>query len=70
MSKKIRVQLIESDGSPFLAKGQGRNSLCSCGSGRKAKRCCGTETKYYSTKKVKESAHDRYLRDKEKIKDL
>jgi uncharacterized protein YchJ len=25
-----------------------RNAKCKCGSGKKAKKCCGVETKYYS----------------------
>ncbi|WP_363324062.1 SEC-C metal-binding domain-containing protein [uncultured Rikenella sp.] len=31
----------------------GRNTPCPCGSGKKAKHCCGTKTKYYSAKAVK-----------------
>lgn len=30
-----------------------RNAPCPCGSGKKAKHCCGTETKYYSAKAAK-----------------
>jgi hypothetical protein len=28
----------------------GRNELCKCGSGKKAKKCCGNLTDYYSIK--------------------
>lgn len=34
--------------SPLRADKVGRNDPCSCGSGKKAKRCCGTDTKYYN----------------------
>jgi uncharacterized protein YecA (UPF0149 family) len=27
-----------------------RNAKCKCGSGKKAKNCCGVETKYYTKK--------------------
>ena len=36
-----------------VSKKTGRNALCPCGSGRKAKHCCGAETKYYSAKAAK-----------------
>lgn len=32
----------------LISKKTGRNELCACGSGRKAKRCCGVDTKYHS----------------------
>ena len=32
------------------AKKIGRNEPCPCGSGKKAKNCCGTETQYYGRK--------------------
>lgn len=34
----------------LVSKKTGRNALCPCGSGRKAKKCCGAETKYLSVK--------------------
>lgn len=32
----------------ILSKKIDRNAPCGCGSGRKAKKCCGTDTKYYN----------------------
>lgn len=32
---------------PLLAKKIHRNALCTCGSGKKAKYCCGSTTTYY-----------------------
>ena len=32
----------------FIADKQDRNAKCKCGSGKKAKKCCGCETNYYS----------------------
>lgn len=37
-----------------VSKKTGRNALCPCGSGKKAKHCCGTETQYYSAKAAKQ----------------
>jgi hypothetical protein len=34
-----------------------RNELCKCGSGKKAKNCCGANTKYYSKVKIKKSSN-------------
>ncbi|MDL2310272.1 SEC-C domain-containing protein [Parabacteroides sp. OttesenSCG-928-B22] len=36
----------------IVAKKTGRNELCECGSGRKSKKCCGSETQYYSRQKA------------------
>ncbi len=36
-----------------VSKKTGRNAPCPCGSGKKAKHCCGAETKYYSAKAAK-----------------
>lgn len=33
---------------PLKAKKIKRNAKCSCGSGKKAKKCCGANTTYYS----------------------
>lgn len=46
-----KVTIIVGDGAPMVADKVGRNEPCPCGSGKKAKNCCGTETKYYSTKR-------------------
>lgn len=36
----------------IVADKTGRNDLCPCGSGKKAKKCCGCETKYYNRNKT------------------
>lgn len=48
--EKRMVTLIKGNGKEFRSQKIGRNSLCKCGSGKKAKNCCGVETKYYSKK--------------------
>ena len=32
---------------PIFSKKQNRNELCKCGSGLKAKKCCGCKTEYF-----------------------
>ena len=44
------VQLIHGNGQPFKAVKIEPNSKCGCGSGKKAKRCCGVETRYFVPK--------------------
>lgn len=46
----MKVTFISNNGKPFIAKTVNRNSLCSCGSGKKQKKCCGDETKYFTKK--------------------
>lgn len=46
--EKRKVGIIKGAGQPFIARAQSRNVKCRCGSGKKAKRCCGSETKYYT----------------------
>ena len=50
MSKdKKMVTFISNDGSPLRHYKPERNMPCPCGSGKKAKKCCGTETTYFLT---------------------
>lgn len=49
--EKRLVSIIRGDGTPIIAKKINRNEKCKCGSGKKAKKCCGVETRYFSTKK-------------------
>lgn len=54
MNKDLKnhiVTVYEGNGSPIIAHKIKANDPCSCGSGKKAKRCCGTKTKYYHSKK-------------------
>lgn len=48
--EKRMVKIISGDGSPIVTRTPERNLKCRCGSGKKTKNCCGTETRYYSTK--------------------
>lgn len=51
MNHEIRmVKIIVGDGSPIKSITPERNLKCRCGSGKKQKNCCGTNTKFYSTK--------------------
>lgn len=48
------AQLYRAPGDkPILVKKIGRNEPCPCGSGKKAKNCCGTEPKYFYLKSKK-----------------
>lgn len=44
------VKFNKGDGFPIIAVTPERNSKCNCGSGKKTKNCCGTQTKLFSTK--------------------
>lgn len=46
---------MSNGGSPLISLKPQRNMLCPCGSGKKAKKCCGVETKYYLTGKALEA---------------
>lgn len=49
MSREKRlVPLLKNNGMPMKANKVERNALCKCGSGKKAKKCCGVETQYLS----------------------
>ena len=37
---------------------QSRNSMCACGSGKKAKKCHGTNAQYYSREQLKKTLND------------
>jgi CDGSH-type Zn-finger protein len=50
MSKAI---FYPGNGYPIVARKQERNALCKCGSGKKAKNCCGTDVKYFLSSKLK-----------------
>jgi hypothetical protein len=57
-SKYMRIHIdsvICGNGTPIRAKKVGRNEPCPCGSGKKSKNCCGTETKYFVKKKQVET---------------
>ena len=48
-----KVRIYKGTGVPLIALKVRPNDLCPCGSGKKAKKCCGTETKLYSSKQMK-----------------
>lgn len=54
MSVRIsrKTKIIFGNGAPFEARKVGRNDPCPCGSGKKAKNCCGTETQYHYSKET------------------
>jgi uncharacterized protein YecA (UPF0149 family) len=45
--KRISGTLIKGNGKPLHSKTIGRNESCRCGSGKKSKKCCGSDTKYF-----------------------
>lgn len=45
-----KVMFYQGNGEPIHSQKTDRNALCPCGSGKKAKKCCGCETKYFKTK--------------------
>lgn len=57
--EKRMVKIVIGDGSPMISHKPQRNLLCSCGSGKKQKRCCGIETKFYTTKKKVKTDEER-----------
>lgn len=44
------AQFYNNNGKPLIAQKVLPNEACSCGSGKKSKKCCGTITKYYNKK--------------------
>ena len=52
-SPKRMVTFLSGNGSPMSSQKQQRNESCKCGSGKKAKKCCGCDTEYYHTKGTK-----------------
>lgn len=51
--KRMITLLSSKTGQPLVADKQQRNAKCDCGSGKKAKKCCGATHKYYDTGKIK-----------------
>ena len=49
---KRKYPFYEGFGEPFRADKIARNEKCRCGSGLKAKRCCGSDTRYFVKKKI------------------
>ena len=54
MNKLHSAILVRNSGKPFRAMKTSRNQECRCGSGLKAKRCCGSRTRYYIPKDKEE----------------
>lgn len=48
--RKRLVTFLPGDGRPLYSQKIDRNSKCACGSGQKAKKCCGVETKLFKAK--------------------
>ena len=48
--EKRLVTIYAGNGRPITVTKQSRNTPCKCGSGKKAKNCCGTEAQYYNTR--------------------
>ena len=65
--KKQMVTFMANDGKPFKAQKTGRNHLCRCGSGLKAKKCCGTETRYFLPRSEPETPQNQNITENEKV---
>lgn len=52
------IEFYEGNGTPIKAVKIGRNDPCQCGSRKKAKNCCGTETRYFVKEKEKKQQVD------------
>lgn len=48
--RQHKVTVYSSCSTPIVAKKIRPNDPCPCGSGKKAKHCCGTGTEYYKSK--------------------
>lgn len=48
MKRKVEMISPKAGYTGFISKKTMRNEKCKCGSGKKAKKCCATETRYYS----------------------
>jgi len=58
------MQFVCNRGKSFKAVKIRPNSICRCGSGKKAKQCCGTSTTYYVKKDpIKENPEGKPLDD-------
>lgn len=51
-----KVTVISGGSSPLIARKVRPNDPCPCGSGKKAKYCHGTDTKYYRLKRDEDEA--------------
>jgi uncharacterized protein YecA (UPF0149 family) len=61
------AQIIEGNGFPMAARKINPNAPCQCGSGKKAKKCCGTKTVYcYSKLNEKQIAEEKAKEEKAK----
>ena len=68
MSKSNRkVSVIQGNGFPLRHTRVLPNDPCPCGSGKKAKRCCGTDTSFFYSKLTKAQEAEKTAREKEKI---
>lgn len=76
MSKDEKmVTFICNDGSPLKHYKLQRNIPCLCGSGKKAKKCCGTETNYILTedalqKRIEEEERKKAEQNKRSLDEL
>jgi uncharacterized protein YecA (UPF0149 family) len=50
MNENRKILIIPGNGSPIKSLKINRNAPCKCGSGKKAKNCCGAETRFFHSK--------------------
>ncbi|KAA6346420.1 hypothetical protein EZS27_006070 [termite gut metagenome] len=65
MEERRKVTLVspEEGYAGLTVQKTGRNDLCRCGSGKKAKKCCGTKTGYRNREKIHSSLEERKEKD-------
>lgn len=56
------------NGFPLAAKKINPNAPCECGSGKKAKKCCGYITKYFYSKLNEEQIKEKKLKEEAELK--
>jgi hypothetical protein len=62
-NKERKVKFLIGNGSPIIAKKQGRNEKCSCGSGKKVKNC-HNEEKYFNSQPDKITMNQEQIEEK------
>lgn len=60
--------MIEGNGFPLIHTRILPNDPCPCGSGKKAKRCCGTDTSFFYSKLNEKQEAERKAREKAEMK--
>ena len=66
MDRQVKIITPAAGFTGLKAEKVSRNAPCRCGSGLKAKKCCGNTTAYFSRDKLKISEREALLQQKQK----